>query len=497
MVGHGEDELPLPRARHRAPLERRRRTSLGTINLVLASGRIGKPQVRLRHDRRPGQRPGRPRARAEVRSAPGLRGTSPTRSTARTSPAVWGIDEPRDPAARRRLPTRCSARSTRARSRGCSRSASTRRSRCRTTTSSRACSRSSSSSSPSTSSSTTPPGTPTSCCRAACRKRTRASSRRSRGASSRSTRPSICPARRAQDWRIIQDIAAALGRPHGFTFASPREIFEELRIASARAASRTTRASPTRRSKQQMGVFWPCYSEDPQYRRAESIIRARRASSSRAATTRSRRAPARSISRTARPASTSPTTGRPSTTRTPSIRSILTTGRVVSQFLSGTQTRRIGPLVDQYPEPRIEIHPRLAEKLGIADGDWATAETRRGAHHAARRGRHDDPPRHDLHPLPLGGREEPPTSSRSPRRIRSARSRNTRCARCRVAQARRRRRRRYAAGCSSRSSKLVGEDRSDGQAVTTSSSSSIPTAASAARRACRRAPSATRIAASR
>jgi assimilatory nitrate reductase catalytic subunit len=55
----------------------------------------------------------------------------------------------------------------------------------------------------------------------------------------------------------------------------------------------------------------------------------------------------------------------------------LTTGRVVSQFLSGTQTRRIGPLVKQYPEPRIELHPRLAEKLGIADGDWATCETRR------------------------------------------------------------------------------------------------------------------------
>jgi len=57
----------------------------------------------------------------------------------------------------------------------------------------------------------------------------------------------------------------------------------------------------------------------------------------------------------------------------------LTTGRVVSQFLSGTQTRRIGPLVAQYPEPRIELHPRLAEKLGIADGDWTTCETRRGA----------------------------------------------------------------------------------------------------------------------
>jgi assimilatory nitrate reductase catalytic subunit len=56
----------------------------------------------------------------------------------------------------------------------------------------------------------------------------------------------------------------------------------------------------------------------------------------------------------------------------------LTTGRVVSQFLSGTQTRRIGPLVRQYAEPRIEMHPKLATKLGIADGDWATAETRRG-----------------------------------------------------------------------------------------------------------------------
>ena len=58
---------------------------------------------------------------------------------------------------------------------------------------------------------------------------------------------------------------------------------------------------------------------------------------------------------------------------------ILTTGRVISQFLSGTQTRRIGPLVDQYPEPRIEVHPRTAQKLGLAQDDWATAETRRGA----------------------------------------------------------------------------------------------------------------------
>ena len=58
---------------------------------------------------------------------------------------------------------------------------------------------------------------------------------------------------------------------------------------------------------------------------------------------------------------------------------MLTTGRVVSHFLSGTQTRRIGPLVDHCPEPFIEVHPQLAAKLGLLEGDWATAESRRGA----------------------------------------------------------------------------------------------------------------------
>ena len=44
---------------------------------------------------------------------------------------------------------------------------------------------------------------------------------------------------------------------------------------------------------------------------------------------------------------------------------MLTTGRVISHFLSGTQTRRIGPLVDQCPSPYIEVHPQLAAQLGF------------------------------------------------------------------------------------------------------------------------------------
>jgi assimilatory nitrate reductase catalytic subunit len=57
----------------------------------------------------------------------------------------------------------------------------------------------------------------------------------------------------------------------------------------------------------------------------------------------------------------------------------LTTGRVVSQYLSGTQTRRIGALVDQYPEPKLELHPKLAEQYGIQTGDWVTITSRRSA----------------------------------------------------------------------------------------------------------------------
>ena len=57
----------------------------------------------------------------------------------------------------------------------------------------------------------------------------------------------------------------------------------------------------------------------------------------------------------------------------------LTTGRVVSQYLSGTQTRRIGPLVAQYPEPLCEMHPTLAAAMGIADGDRVQVTSRRGS----------------------------------------------------------------------------------------------------------------------
>jgi assimilatory nitrate reductase catalytic subunit len=186
-----------------------------------------------------------------------------------------------------------------------------------------------------------------------------------------------CPGDAREDWRILQDLARALGRPHGFTFDGPRDIFEELRIASKGGVADYSGIT-YEKIERQMGVFWPCYSEDP--RTGEPIEH-------------------EGTPRLFEPGSFNPVAkgagpfyfpdGKarfhvpeyrpPEDDANDEYPILLTTGRVVSQFLSGTQTRRIGPLVSQYPEPRIEMHPRLAAKAGIADGDWTIVETIRGA----------------------------------------------------------------------------------------------------------------------
>jgi assimilatory nitrate reductase catalytic subunit len=57
---------------------------------------------------------------------------------------------------------------------------------------------------------------------------------------------------------------------------------------------------------------------------------------------------------------------------------VLTTGRVLTQYQSGTQTRRVAELVDAEPEPFVEVHPETARGLRIAAGDLVVLTTRRG-----------------------------------------------------------------------------------------------------------------------
>ncbi len=56
---------------------------------------------------------------------------------------------------------------------------------------------------------------------------------------------------------------------------------------------------------------------------------------------------------------------------------LLTTGRILSQYNVGAQTRRTAN-VAWHKEDRLEIHPHDAEQRGIRDGDWVRLASRAG-----------------------------------------------------------------------------------------------------------------------
>ncbi|MEU4688847.1 molybdopterin oxidoreductase family protein [Actinoplanes sp. NPDC023714] len=159
------------------------------------------------------------------------------------------------------------------------------------------------------------------------------------------------------DLRVIADLAERLGRGRYFS-ADPRTVFAELRRASAGGIADYSGITWERIEAEQ-GVFWPCPAEDhPGTPRlfAESFPRP----NGRARFVRvDHRDPAEL------PDGTFPY--------------VLTTGRNMQQYQSGTQTRRVKALTVALPEPRAEIHPDLARRHGIADGDLVELRSRRGA----------------------------------------------------------------------------------------------------------------------
>jgi formate dehydrogenase major subunit len=56
---------------------------------------------------------------------------------------------------------------------------------------------------------------------------------------------------------------------------------------------------------------------------------------------------------------------------------LLTTGRILSQYNVGAQTRRTDNVI-WHEEDRLEIHPHDAEERGVRDGDWVRLKSRAG-----------------------------------------------------------------------------------------------------------------------
>lgn len=167
------------------------------------------------------------------------------------------------------------------------------------------------------------------------------------------------PAQARVDWTIFCEIAKRLEKGKYFPYQTSRQIFDELREAS-RGGVADYYGITYEKIDKQMGVFWPCPTLDhpgtPRLFEEGKFFH--------------KDGKARFMLTPYRES------GDPVDNEFPIY---LTTGRVVSQYLSGTQTRRIGALVDMYPQPMLEIHPRLARKHGIADGDWVTVTTRRSS----------------------------------------------------------------------------------------------------------------------
>ncbi|MFC6080850.1 molybdopterin oxidoreductase family protein [Sphaerisporangium aureirubrum] len=154
------------------------------------------------------------------------------------------------------------------------------------------------------------------------------------------------------DLQIITDLADRLGRGEYFS-ADPRAVFEELGRASAGGAADYSGIRYDR-IEAEKGVFWPCKEGEPGTQRLFT---------DRFATPDGR---ARFVRVDHRGAAEQPTEDYPY---------VLTTGRLMRQYQSGTQTRRVPALA---AEPNAEMHPDLARRHGIEPGDRVELRTRRG-----------------------------------------------------------------------------------------------------------------------
>jgi assimilatory nitrate reductase catalytic subunit len=159
------------------------------------------------------------------------------------------------------------------------------------------------------------------------------------------------PAGVRTDLAVLAALSARLGRP---TSADPRTVFDELRRASAGGPADYAGIT-YERIDAEGGVFWPC--PDVAHPGTPRMFLDRFAT----ADGRARFVPVEHRSAAEEPDAEYPL--------------YLTTGRVLTQYQSGAQTRRIAGLPG---EPYVELHPDLAAKLGIDDGATVTVRTRRG-----------------------------------------------------------------------------------------------------------------------
>lgn len=164
------------------------------------------------------------------------------------------------------------------------------------------------------------------------------------------------PAGVRTDLEVLASLADRLGCGNKFP-AEPIAVFEELRRASAGGAADYSGIT-YERIRREDGVFWPCP--------ADWHPGTPRMFLDRFGTTDGR---ARFHAVEFQGPAEGPDHEYPL---------YLTTGRVMAQYQSGTQTRRLAALMRSAPEAFVQIHPSMAQTFGVSEGDRVRLTTRRG-----------------------------------------------------------------------------------------------------------------------
>ena len=153
------------------------------------------------------------------------------------------------------------------------------------------------------------------------------------------------------DWQITCEIAKRMGAP-GFEYASVDAVFDEF--AGLTDSYRGLSYEHLGRE----GKLWPC--PDPANSDGTVVLFDEDFPSGRGKMV---------------PAEFAPPAELPS----PEFPMVLTTGRLLEHWHTGTMTRRAVALDAIEGEPHVDMHPEDMRTLGLADEDWATVTSRRGS----------------------------------------------------------------------------------------------------------------------
>jgi len=169
-----------------------------------------------------------------------------------------------------------------------------------------------------------------------------------------------CPGESRHDWQILCDIADVLGKGKYFPFESAEEIFNELRVASHGGIADYYGVTYDRIRKES-GLLWPCPSMNHQG---------------------TARLFEKSFAHPDGKAKMAVVSNVPLVSKdkvSEEFPLFLTTGRVMSHYLTGVQTRKSAALAARNVESHVEIHPTTAIKYGIQDETLVKIESRRGS----------------------------------------------------------------------------------------------------------------------